>query len=64
MSPPKLIACSCGHIPSIIRTAVNGINIVRVTCSCGKMGATLMFTKEDDRERMERAAADGWNMAG
>lgn len=62
--------CSCGHIPSIIRTsdkpAVSApriINIVRVTCQCGKLGACLYFTKEEDRERMEQAAADGWNLA-
>lgn len=60
---PRLRPCSCKHIPSIIRTSVNGINILRVTCTCGKMGATLMFTKEADRERMEQAAADGWNLA-
>jgi hypothetical protein len=55
--------CSCGHIPSIIRSLRNGISIVRVECACGKLGACLMFTKEADRERMEQAAGDGWNMA-
>lgn len=63
MNPPKLIDCKCGHIPSIIRSAVNGINIVRVECACGKLGACVMFTKEEDRERTEQAVADGWNLA-
>lgn len=65
MDQPYLRPCSCPnkHIPSIIRTSDNRINIVRVECACGKMGACLMFTKEADRERMEQAAADGWNMA-
>ena len=63
MNQPRLVECGCGHLPSIIRNAVNGINIVRVECSCGKLGACVMFTKEEDRERTEQAAADGWNLA-
>jgi hypothetical protein len=59
----KLRPCACGHIPSILRSAMCGINIVRVECACGKLGASVMFTKEADRERTEQAAADGWNLA-
>jgi hypothetical protein len=38
------------------------IHILRIECPCGQHGATLMFTKPADRDRMKQAAADGWNL--
>jgi hypothetical protein len=40
-----------------------GIQIMRIECNCGKRGATLMYTKPGDAERMHQAAADVWNLA-
>jgi hypothetical protein len=37
---------------------------MRIECKCGERGAALMYMKPIDPERMHRAAADGWNLAG
>lgn len=36
------------------------IHIMQLVCRCGNHGATLMYTKPEDRARMQQAAWDGW----
>lgn len=56
--------CSCGSTPKLNEREQYGIQIMRLECSCGKHGATLMYTKPEDRAKMAQAAWDGWNLAG
>ena len=55
--------CSCGQLPAITEKTVSDIHIIRLECACGKHGATLMFTKREQRDKMVQAAWDGWNLA-
>lgn len=59
-----LIPCKCGATPALTETARYGINVMRLECECGNHGATLMYTKTADREKMRQAAVDGWNLSG
>lgn len=52
----------CGQLPAITESERSGIQILRVECKCGAHGATLMYSKPQDRARMLQAAADGWNL--
>jgi len=54
--------CKCGATPKFSRRQSGVIYIIRLECKCGRHGATLMFSKPDDRLKMERAAVDGWNI--
>lgn len=56
--------CKCGSAPVLAEREQRGIQIMRLECTCGRRGATLMYTKPDDREKMAQAAWDGWNLAG
>lgn len=56
--------CSCGELPAIVEREKRGIYTLRVECKCGLFGGTLMFTKPEQREKMNQAAADGWNLGG
>lgn len=55
--------CPCGSTPTLTEREQSGIQIMRLVCACGKHGATLMYTKPEDRARMAQAAIDGWNLA-
>lgn len=52
----------CGMIPSVIRRTKKGIDSIQVQCACGKHGASILFTKHEQREWAEQAAIDGWNL--
>lgn len=54
--------CKCGSTPEFDRSISGSVYIIQLRCKCGRHGATLMFTKPDDRLKMEQAAVDGWNM--
>jgi hypothetical protein len=55
---------TCGATPALTESERYGINIMRLECQCGNRGATLMYSKPEDRARMKQAAEDGWNLAG
>ena len=55
--------CPCGSTPAVKESERSGIYIMRMECKCGKRGATLMFTKREQAEKMRQAAIDGWNLA-
>jgi len=59
-----LRACKCGRRPKYTSKVVSGIYILRIVCACGASGATLMYTKREQRQIMKQAAADGWNLGG
>lgn len=56
--------CKCGSTPKLTEREQYGIQIMRLECACGKHGATLMYTKPEDRLKMAQAARDGWNLSG
>lgn len=55
--------CRCGQLPAITEKTVSQIHILRLECACGEHGATLMYTKPEDRDKMRQAGIDGWNLA-
>lgn len=55
--------CKCGAIPTLTETERYGIQIMRLKCACGNCGAALLYSKPDDRAKMQQAAWDGWNLA-
>ncbi len=56
--------CHCGSTPELTESEKYHIQIMRLECSCGNHGATLMYSKPEDRAKMRQAAEDGWNLAG
>lgn len=60
--------CTCGSTPELTedQKLVFGqiIYTMRLICGCEKKGALLMYTKPEDRAKMQQAAWDGWNLAG
>lgn len=54
--------CRCGATPAAAERLVGLVHIVQMKCTCGARGATLMYTKPEDRARMIQAAHDGWNL--
>lgn len=62
MTAPTITQCRCGQLPQITESMVKLVNVLRIECACGRRGATLMYTKPGDRDRMVQAAADGWNL--
>lgn len=58
------LPCQCGKVPAYRETQNGAIHILRLWCACGQpCGATLMYDKPRDRERMMQAGIDGWNMS-
>jgi hypothetical protein len=55
--------CQCGSTPAFTEREKYGIRIMRLECACGRHGATLLYKKLEDRDRMRQAAIDGWNLA-
>ena len=55
--------CRCGSTPTLVESSQPGIRIMRLECKCGQHGATLLYTKPQDRARMAQAAWDGWNLS-
>jgi hypothetical protein len=55
--------CQCGSTPELTEREQYAIQIMRLECPCGKHGATLMYTKPEDRLKMAQAAWDGWNLS-
>lgn len=55
--------CPCGATPALTERVQHGVNIMRLVCPCGRSGASLMYTKAEDRAKMAQAAWDGWNLA-
>lgn len=51
-------------MPKLTEREQYGIQIMRLECACGKRGASLFYTKPQDRKKMAQAAWDGWNLAG
>lgn len=58
-----LIPCRCGATPTLTEAERYNIQIMRLECSCGNRGATLLYSKLEDRAKMRQAAWDGWNLA-
>lgn len=54
--------CPCGCTPTLTEREQNGIQIMRLECACGRHGATLMYTRPEQRAQMAQAAWDGWNL--
>lgn len=54
--------CKCGQTPVLTEREQCGIHIMQLRCQCGQHGATLMYTKPEDRARVMQAALDGWNI--
>lgn len=57
-----MTACPCGSMPTLTESVQPGIRIMRLECACGRHGATLMYTRPDDRARIAQAAWDGWRL--
>lgn len=55
--------CPCGSTPTLTESERYGIQIMRLECRCGKPGAALLYTKPEDRAKMQQAAWDGWNLS-
>lgn len=56
--------CGCGKPPRFACGRGPGpIYMLQLRCGCGNKGATLMYTKPADEQRMRQAAVDGWNLA-
>jgi hypothetical protein len=53
----------CGATPTLTESERYNIQIMRLECKCGNRGATLLYTKPEDRAKMAQAAWDGWNLA-
>lgn len=54
---------SCGSTPRLTESERYDIQVMRLECSCGRRGATLMYTKPAERAKMQQAAWDGWNLS-
>jgi hypothetical protein len=63
---PTVVVADPDHagLETLMRSAWYGIQTICIECKCGKSGATLMYTKQADAERMRQAAADVWGLAG
>lgn len=59
----KVIPCKCGSVPKLTHREQYGIQILRLACQCGNHGATVYYTKPEDRERTIQAVIDGWNLS-
>lgn len=55
--------CRCGLTPTLTESERYRIQIMRLECKCGNHGATLMYSRPEDRAKMQQAAWDGWNLA-
>lgn len=60
--------CKCGKTPTLSESTKQGIDrqpiyIMRLVCSCGHKGATLLYSYPHQRLRMAQAAWDGWNLS-
>jgi hypothetical protein len=63
MSTSTIRPCQCGSTPSFAESAKRGARILRLECTCGHHGATLLYCPPATREQMMQAAVDGWNLA-
>jgi hypothetical protein len=55
--------CDCGATPKFQKGQRAGIRTLQLTCACGNRGATLMYTRREDEQRMRQAGIDGWNLS-
>ncbi|MDM5176176.1 hypothetical protein PO883_03090 [Massilia sp. DJPM01] len=59
----SLRARRCNATPTLTERFADAVQIVKLECTCGAHGATLMYTKPEDRTKMIQAAEDGWNLS-
>lgn len=63
MNGQPIRRCRCGATPAFQQGQRAGIRTLQLVCACGARGATLLYTRPEDKARMRQAAVDGWNLA-
>lgn len=60
---PTIRPCQCGSTPKFLTCHDGPDTLIQLTCTCGRTGAALTYTRPEDKARMVQAGIDGWNLA-